>query len=77
LGYKPAAVKDSHICCGSAGTYSIFQPKLSQELKINKLQNLQASNPEVIVTANIGCLMHLQKGSKTPVKHWVELLNPM
>lgn len=75
LGYHPAKVQDSHLCCGSAGTYSIFQPKLSQELKINKLKNLQASNPQMIVTANIGCLMHLQKGSKTPVKHWVELLN--
>ena len=75
LGYTPAPVKDSHLCCGSAGTYSIFQPKLSQELKINKLQNLQASNPQIIVTANIGCLMHLQKDTKIPVKHWIELLN--
>ena len=75
LGYTPAPVKDSHLCCGSAGTYSIFQPKLSQELKINKLQNLQTSNPQMIVTANIGCLMHLQKDTKIPVKHWIELLN--
>ncbi len=75
LGYTPAVVQDSHLCCGSAGTYSIFQPKLSQELKINKLQNLQASNPQIIVTANIGCLMHLQKDTKIPVKHWIELLN--
>ena len=75
LGYTPAPVKDSHLCCGSAGTYSIFQPKLSQELKINKLKKLQASNPQMIVTANIGCLMHLQKGAKIPVKHWIELLN--
>ena len=75
LGYKPSPVKDSHICCGSAGTYSIFQPKLSQELKINKLEHLQAANPQMIVTANIGCLMHLQKGTKIPVKHWIELLN--
>ncbi|SEH82267.1 Glycolate oxidase, iron-sulphur subunit [Bathymodiolus azoricus thioautotrophic gill symbiont] len=74
LGYEPSIVADSHLCCGSAGTYSIFQPKLSQQLKINKLQNLQASNPEMIVTANIGCLMHLQKGTKAPVKHWIELL---
>ena len=75
LGYTPAPVKDSHLCCGSAGTYSIFQPKLSQELKMNKLKNLQVSNPQMIVTANIGCLMHLQKGNKTSVKHWVELLD--
>ncbi|KAF3979377.1 MAG: glycolate oxidase subunit GlcF [Methylococcales symbiont of Iophon sp. n. MRB-2018] len=75
LGYNPATVQDGHLCCGSAGTYSIFQPKLSNQLKTNKLKNLQASNPEMIVTANIGCLMHLQKGSKIPVKHWIELLN--
>ncbi len=75
LGYTPAPVKDSHLCCGSAGTYSIFQPKLSQVLKSNKLKHLQAANPDMIVTANIGCLMHLQKDSKIPVKHWVELLD--
>ena len=75
LGYTPAPVKDGHLCCGSAGTYSIFQPKLSNQLKANKLKNLQASNPEMIVTANIGCLMHLQKGTKMLVKHWVELLD--
>ncbi|VVH66853.1 Glycolate dehydrogenase (EC, iron-sulfur subunit GlcF, partial [uncultured Gammaproteobacteria bacterium] len=74
LGYEPSTVADAHLCCGSAGTYSIFQPKLSQQLKINKLKNLQASSPEMIVTANIGCLMHLQKGTKIPVKHWIELL---
>ena len=75
LGYTPAPVKDSHLCCGSAGTYSIFQPKLSAQLRVNKLKNLQESNPQVIVTANIGCLMHLQKGTKIPVKHWIELLD--
>ena len=75
LGYTTTPVVDSHLCCGSAGTYSIFQPKLAQTLKINKLKHLQASNPQVIVTSNIGCLMHLQKGTKIPVKHWIELLN--
>ena len=75
LGYSPAPVKDSHLCCGSAGTYSIFQPDLSNKLKKNKLNNLNASNPQIIVTANIGCLMHLQKDSEIPVKHWVELLD--
>lgn len=74
LGYTPAAITDAHLCCGSAGTYSIFQPKLAKQLKQNKLKNLQANNPEIIVTANIGCLMHLQSSTKTPVKHWVELL---
>ena len=75
LGYKLGDVVDSHLCCGSAGTYSIFQPKLSKQLKINKLRNLQKSSPEIIVTSNIGCLMHLQGGTKIPVKHWVELLD--
>lgn len=75
LGYQKAPVADSHLCCGSAGTYSIFQSKLSQQLSANKLKHLQTSKPQIIVTANIGCLMHLQKGTKTPVKHWIELLN--
>ncbi len=75
LGYEVPVVKDSHLCCGSAGTYSIFQKDLSQQLKLNKLTHLNTSEPEVIVTANIGCLMHLQKDSKIPVKHWVELLD--
>ncbi len=75
LGYTLTPIQDSHLCCGSAGTYSIFQPKLAKQLKINKLKNLQEKHPQLIVTANIGCLMHLQKGSKIPVKHWIELLS--
>ncbi|RUA06610.1 MAG: glycolate oxidase iron-sulfur subunit [Gammaproteobacteria bacterium] len=75
LGYHATPVKDAHLCCGSAGTYSIFQPKLANQLKANKLKNLQANNPDLIVTANIGCLMHLQEGTKISVKHWVELLD--
>lgn len=75
LGYQLTPVADSHLCCGSAGTYSIFQPKLAKALRQNKLKQLQKTQPEVIVTSNIGCLMHLAKGSKTPVKHWIELLD--
>mgnify|MGYP000613069236 FL=1 len=75
FGYDKKPIKDSHICCGSAGTYSIFEAEISNQLKENKLKNLKASNPEMIVTSNIGCLMHLQKGSSIPVKHWVELLD--
>ena len=75
LGYDISPIKDSHLCCGSAGTYSIFQPTLSKQLRDNKVENLTSSNPEIIVTANIGCLMHIQKGTNTPVKHWIELLN--
>jgi len=75
FGYEKKPIKDSHICCGSAGTYSIFEAEISNQLKESKLKNLKASNPEMIVTSNIGCLMHLQKGSSIPVKHWVELLD--
>ncbi len=66
---------DSHLCCGSAGTYSVLQPELSYQLRDNKLRNLQATGAEVILSANIGCLTHLQSGTGTPVRHWVELLD--
>jgi glycolate oxidase iron-sulfur subunit len=75
FGYTKKPVKDSHICCGSAGTYSIFETKISNQLRTNKIKHLNASEPNMIVTSNIGCLMHLQKGSSIPVKHWVELLD--
>ena len=66
--------KDSDICCGSAGTYSILQSKISKQLLTNKLDNITKNSTDIIITANIGCLMHLQKGTKIPVKHWIELL---
>ena len=66
--------RESHLCCGSAGTYSITQPDLSQRLKTRKLAVLQEHSPQVIVTANIGCQLHLQTGANVPVRHWVELL---
>jgi glycolate oxidase iron-sulfur subunit len=66
---------DSHLCCGSAGTYSILQPELSMKLRDNKLANLQATGAETIVSANIGCLAHLQSGTQTPVQHWIELID--
>ena len=75
FGYTQSPVRDAHLCCGSAGTYSILQPKLAKELRLNKINHLTESNPQMIVTSNIGCLMHLQKGSSVPVKHWVELLD--
>jgi glycolate oxidase iron-sulfur subunit len=74
LGYRVNPVKDAHLCCGSAGTYSIFQPSISKQLRANKLDNLLAEKTNMIVTANIGCLMHLQKGTSVPVKHWIEIL---
>jgi len=66
--------RESHLCCGSAGTYSILQPKLSAQLLTRKLSALEKNIPEVIVTANIGCQLYLQSESKVPVLHWVELL---
>ncbi len=66
---------DSHLCCGSAGTYSVTQPELSYRLRDNKLKNLEATDPEMIVSANIGCLTHLQSGTETPVRHWIELID--
>jgi glycolate oxidase iron-sulfur subunit len=73
-GHELAPVADAHLCCGSAGTYSILQPELSKKLRANKLAALVTGAPEVIATANIGCLSHLQGGTGTPVKHWIELL---
>ena len=63
------------LCCGSAGTYSVTQPELSYRLRDNKLKNLEATDPEMIVSANIGCLTHLQSGTDTPVRHWIELID--
>ena len=74
-GFELAPVPDAHLCCGSAGTYSILQPALAGELRQRKLDALQSGDPVGIVTANIGCLVHLQAGSRVPVAHWVELLD--
>lgn len=74
VGFQLLAVDDSHICCGSAGVYSILQPELSSQLLENKLQALQDKMPQFIATANIGCLSHLQSKSKVIVKHWIEFL---
>ncbi|MHB0982750.1 MAG: glycolate oxidase subunit GlcF [Thiobacillus sp.] len=74
-GFELAAVAEKHLCCGSAGTYSILQPEIAGALKTRKLGHLQAGAPEMIVTANIGCLTHLQSGTTIPVRHWVELLD--
>ncbi len=74
LGFTVPPISDSHLCCGSAGTYSLTQPRLATELRDRKLANLLASQPDSIVTANIGCQVHLSGGTDTPVVHWVELL---
>ncbi|AMN49607.1 glycolate oxidase subunit GlcF [Psychrobacter sp. P2G3] len=75
-GVELTPTKDKHLCCGSAGTYSILQPKLSEQLLTNKLADLTIGHPEQIVTANIGCQLHLSSRSSIPVKHWIELLDP-
>jgi glycolate oxidase iron-sulfur subunit len=66
---------DSHLCCGSAGTYSVLQPELATELRDRKLAALAATGATEIVSANIGCLTHLQSGTETPVSHWIELID--
>ncbi|MEZ1315137.1 glycolate oxidase subunit GlcF [Pseudomonas fluorescens] len=75
LGFNLTAVPDSHLCCGSAGTYSITQPVLSRQLRDNKLNALESGQPDVIVTANIGCQSHLDGANRTPVRHWIELVD--
>jgi glycolate oxidase iron-sulfur subunit len=74
-GIDLAQTKDKHLCCGSAGTYSILQPEMSQRLLKNKLEALTIDKPDRIVTANIGCQMHLETKSQVPVQHWIELLD--
>jgi glycolate oxidase iron-sulfur subunit len=74
LGFDLSAVPDAHLCCGSAGTYSITQPDLAEKLRSNKLDALESGNPDLIVTANIGCQTHLDGAGRTPVRHWIELV---
>jgi glycolate oxidase iron-sulfur subunit len=69
------ALAEPHLCCGSAGTYSLLQPELAMPLRDRKLGHLQALAPEVIASANIGCIQHLQSGTTTPVRHWVEIVD--
>jgi glycolate oxidase iron-sulfur subunit len=76
-GCTLTSVADGHLCCGSAGSYSLLQPQISRQLKAGKLAALQADAPDIIVTANIGCLMHLAGGTERPVRHWVEVLEQM
>ena len=76
LGFKVnVASCEAHLCCGSAGTYSVLQPELSYALRDRKLGNLAQMQPDTIVSANIGCITHLQSGTATPVRHWVEVLD--
>lgn len=74
-GVELAATRDTHLCCGSAGTYSVLQPELSQRLLGNKLAALTVDQPDQIVTANVGCQLHLETRAEVPVRHWIELLD--
>lgn len=73
-GYKVLDFKDKHLCCGSAGTYSLLHPSMAANLRKNKLAAIAKRKPDIIATANIGCLLHLQQDSTTPIKHWLELV---
>jgi glycolate oxidase iron-sulfur subunit len=75
-GWLLAKVSDGHLCCGSAGSYSLLQSSIANRLLRNKLTALQDDDPEFIATANIGCLLHLGKEARLPVRHWIELLDP-
>jgi glycolate oxidase iron-sulfur subunit len=75
VGYELTAVRDAHLCCGSAGTYSLLQPDIAGELRGRKLAALEEGAPQAIATANIGCLAHLQQPTATPVRHWIELVD--
>jgi glycolate oxidase iron-sulfur subunit len=74
-GYSLTSVPDGHLCCGSAGTYSLLQPEMSGQLLERKVAALQSGAPTIIATANIGCLSHIATGADVPVKHWIELLD--
>lgn len=76
-GFELTPTPEKHLCCGSAGTYSLLQKELSQQLLKNKVNALESGAPKMIATANIGCLMHLQSGTQTPVKHWVEIVDEL
>ena len=75
LGFDLSVVANPHLCCGSAGTYSLLQPELSQRLLLDKVHALESAGPDVIATANIGCLAHIQSMTSIPVLHWIEILN--
>jgi glycolate oxidase iron-sulfur subunit len=74
-GFELTMVPDSHLCCGSAGTYSILQPELSQRLLKNKVEALESGKPVMLATANIGCLTHIQGGTALKVRHWINILD--
>jgi len=77
LGFDLTSVANGHLCCGSAGTYSLTQPEIAKQLRDNKLDALEADRPDAIVTANVGCQSHLNSAGRTPVSHWIELVDSL
>lgn len=75
LGFDVRQPAESHLCCGSAGTYSVLQPELAAALRVRKLSHIDVLEPECIVSSNIGCIQHLAGATRTPVKHWIEVLD--
>jgi glycolate oxidase iron-sulfur subunit len=75
VGIDVQLCAESHLCCGSAGTYSVLHPDIAYALRDRKLAQLEETRPDVIVSANIGCVTHLQSGTETPVRHWIELVD--
>jgi glycolate oxidase iron-sulfur subunit len=75
LGAEILPFNESHLCCGSAGTYSVLQPDLAYRLRDRKLGNLNAPRPDAILSANVGCITHLQSGTAKRVEHWIEWLD--
>jgi glycolate oxidase iron-sulfur subunit len=75
LGFRLCKVPESYLCCGSAGVYSLLQRSISHKLQRDKIKNLLTDKPDVIITANIGCQMHIQQATEVPVKHWIEFVD--
>ena len=74
-GFTLTPVPDAHLCCGSAGTYSLLQPEISRRLRDDQVRALESGSPQVVATANIGCLTQIESGAAVPVVHWIELLD--
>ena len=75
LGFDLQPFGEAHLCCGSAGAYSVLNPGISQTLRDRKLGNIAQARPEMIVSSNMGCIGHLQGGTDTPVRHWIEAVD--
>ena len=74
-GFKVVEPADSHLCCGSAGTYNLMQPEISKQLKVRKIEMIEKTKPDLIAAGNIGCMMQIGSGTELPILHTVELLD--